>query len=131
MIDRGEHAVAVDADAHGLAGRRAMADRAVHLLTAQHEFDRLADQPRRQDAEHLRSGDKTLGAETAAEEGAADMDIRRRNAEQSGDPHLRHRHALARRIDRQPVAVPACHDRVRLHRIVVLRRRLIGRLDPS
>ena len=42
---------------------------------------------------------------------------------------LRHRQALARRVDRQPVAVPRGHDRVRLHRVVVLRRRLVGRLD--
>ena len=42
---------------------------------------------------------------------------------------LRHRQALARRVDRQRVAIPCRHDRVRLHRVVVLRRRLVGRVD--
>ena len=74
-------------------------------------------------------GDQALGAEAAAEERAADMDVLRRDAEQSGDPPLRHGEALARRIDRERIAVPCRHDRVRLHRIVVLRRRLVGRLD--
>ena len=51
------------------------------------------------------------------------------NAEQSGDASLRHREALARRVDGQRVAVPCRHDRVRLHRVVILRRRLVGRVD--
>ena len=44
MIERGQRAIAVGAEAQGLARRRAMADRAVHLLAAQHELDRAADQ---------------------------------------------------------------------------------------
>ncbi len=55
MIDRGEPARVVDAEAQFLARGGAMADRAVHVFTAQHQLDRPADQPRRQDAEHLRS----------------------------------------------------------------------------
>ena len=43
---------------------------------------------------------------------------------------LRHRQALARRVDRQAVAVPCRDDGVRLHRVVILRRRLVGRVDP-
>ena len=62
MVDRGQHAIAVGADAQRLAGRRTMADRAVHLFTAQHELDRLADQPRRQDAEDLRPRDQALAS---------------------------------------------------------------------
>ena len=50
-----------------------MAHRAIHLFTAQHEFDGPADQPGRQDAEQLRTGNKALGAEATAEEGAADQ----------------------------------------------------------
>ena len=130
MIDRGQRAVAVGAHAQGLPRRRAMADRAVHLLAAQHQLDRPADQPRRHDAEHLRPRDEALGAEAAAEERTADVDVLRRDAEQSRDPPLRHDEALARRVDRERVAVPRRDDRVRLHRVVVLRRRLVGRLDP-
>ena len=58
------------------------------------------------------------------------MDVRGRDAEQSGDPPLRHDQALARRIDRQLVAVPRRDDGVRLHGVVILRRRFVGRLDP-
>ena len=43
---------------------------------------------------------------------------------------LRHGQALARRVDRQRVAVPGGDDGVRLHRVVILRRRLVGRVDP-
>ncbi len=129
MIERGQTALAVGADAKPLPGRRAMADRAVHLLAAQHQLDGSSDQSGRHDAENLRPGDQALGAEAAAEERAADMNLVRRDAEQSRDPSYRHRHALARRIDRERVAVPSRHDRVRLHRIVILRRRLEGRLD--
>ena len=129
MVDRRQRAVAVGAQAQRLPRRRAMADRAVHLLAAQHQLDRPADQPRRHDAENLRPGDQALGAEAAAEERAADMDVLRRDAEQAGDAALRHRQALARRVDRQPVAVPRGDDRMRLHRVVILRRRLVGRLD--
>jgi hypothetical protein len=57
------------------------------------------------------------------------MDILGRDSEQPGDASLGHGEALARRVDRQPVAVPCSHDRVRLHRIVVLRRCLVGRVD--
>ncbi len=38
------------------------------------------------------------------------------------------RHALARRVDEQAVAVPHRDDRVRLHRVVILRRGLVGRI---
>ncbi len=58
------------------------------------------------------------------------MDVLARDAEQAGDPVLGPGEALARRVDREPVAVPCRDDGVRLHRIVVLRRRLVGRLDP-
>ena len=129
MIDRGQQAVAVGADAKPLAGGRAMADRAVHLFAAQHELDRPADQSSRHDAEDLRPGDQALGAEAAAEEGAADMNLLRGDAEQSRDPPLGHGEALARRIDRQRVAVPRRHDGVRLHGVVVLGGRLVGRID--
>ena len=51
-------------------------------------------------------GDQALGAEAAAQERTADMDVLRRDAEQSGDAPLRHRQTLARRIDRQTYRRP-------------------------
>src|SRR5271169_5101589 len=106
-----------------------MADWAIHLLTAQYELDRPTDQPRRHDAEDLRPRDQTLRAETAAEEGAANMDLFWRNPEQSSDAALRHRQPLARRVDRQDIAIPRNDDGVRLHGIVILGRRLVGRIN--
>jgi hypothetical protein len=120
MIDRGQQSVAVDADAQPLAGGRAMAHRAVQVFTAQYELDRPADQPRRHDTENLRSRDQAFRAEAASEERAANMNLVRRDAKQSGDAALRHRESLARRIDRQRIAVPRRHDGVGLHRIVIL-----------
>ena len=129
MVDRSQNAIGIGADAHPLAGSRTMAHGTIHLFTAQHEFDRPADQPCCKNAEHLRPLEQTFRAEAATEIWTANMDFVRRNAEQSRDPRLRHRHALARRIDRQRIAIPRRHDRMRLHCIVVLRRRLIGRVD--
>ena len=49
--------------------------------------------------------------------------------EQLGGARLRQRQALRRHVDRQRLALPGDHDRMRLHRIVILRRRLIGPVD--
>ena len=121
VVDRRQPALTVGGDAEALASRCAMAYGAIHLLAAQHQLDWPADQPGRQNAEQLRPGDEALGAEAAAEERAANMDIPWWHAEQSSDPRLGHGEALARRIDRQCVAVPSRDNRVRLHRIVILR----------
>jgi hypothetical protein len=42
---------------------------------------------------------------------------------------LRHRHTLTRRIDRERIALPRGNNRMRLHRIVILRRGLVGLRD--
>src|SRR5271170_6297819 len=54
------------------------------------------------------------------------MNLVGRYAEQSSKTSLRHRQTLARRIDRERVPVPCRDNRVRLHRIVILRRGLVG-----
>ena len=79
----------------------------------------------------LRTGDEAFRTEAATQERAADLDVLGRNAEQFGNACLRHRQALARRIDGQRVAIPCRDDRVRLHRIVILRRCLVGRVDAN
>jgi hypothetical protein len=56
MIDCGQPAVTVGADAEPLAGGRTIAHRTVHLFAAQ-ELDRPADKSGRQDAEDQRPGD--------------------------------------------------------------------------
>ena len=82
MADCGQPAVAVSTDAERLPGGRAMTYRTIHLFAAQHELDRPADQSGRHDAEDLRPEDQALGAEAAAQEGAANMDFFRRDAEE-------------------------------------------------
>ena len=86
MIERGQAPSLSAPMPQPLPRRRTVADRAVHLLAAQHELDRPADQPRRHDAEDLRPGHQPLRAEAAAEERAADLDLVRRDAEQPGEP---------------------------------------------
>jgi hypothetical protein len=51
--------------------------------------------------------------------------------EQIRDAGLRHGKPLARRVDRQRVAVPCRHDGVGLHGIVILRRGLVGLIDAQ
>src|SRR5437868_438501 len=75
MIERSQNAIGISADAHALAGRRTMAHGAIHLFTAQHEFDRPADQPRCTNAEHLRPLEQTLRAKAATEIWTANMDL--------------------------------------------------------
>ena len=130
MIERGQLAAAVRAHAQGLPRRSPVSHRAVHLLAAQHQLDRLSHHTRGDDAENLRPGDEALGAEAAAEERTADVDLVGRDPEQFRDAPLRHDEALARRVDRERVAVPRRHDRMRLHGVVILRRGLVGRRDP-
>ena len=129
MIERCEPAVIVGTDPQGLSRRCPMSHRTKHLLAAEHQLDRLSHHAGRHDAEHLRSGDHAFGAEAAAEERTADVDLVRGDSEKSCDAPLRHGKTLARRIDRQRIAVPCGDDRMRLHRVVILRSGLVGRFD--
>ena len=129
VVDRRQRALAVGAQAERLARRRPMADRAVHLFAAQHQLHRPPDQAGGEDAQHLRPRNHALGTEAATQERAADQDVVRRDPEQPGNPPLRPGQALARRVDREAVAVPDGHDRVRFHCIVVLGWCLVDRLD--
>ncbi len=129
MIERGQRAVLVGADPKGLPRRRPMSHRTKHLLATQHQLDRFTDHAGRHDAEHLRAGDHAFGAEAAAEERTADMDLVRGDPEQSRDAPLRQRKTLARRIDRQRIAIPCGDDRMWLHGVVILRSGLVGCFD--
>ena len=99
-----------------------MADRAVHLLAAQHQLDRPADQPRRQDAENLRPGQQPFEPNPPPRKGLRIWMFSGGMPNEPGRRPCGHGQALARRVDRQPVAVPGGHDGVRLHRVVVLGR---------
>src|SRR5579863_1427327 len=102
MRQRSQSAIAIGAEADGLARRGAMTDWTVHLVTSQYKLYRSASQPGRKDAQHLRSRDQPLRSEATSQERAPDQDVLRSDAEQSGDPGLRHGHALARRVNCQP-----------------------------
>jgi len=128
---RRQRAVAAGAHPQCLPCRRAVPDGTEHLLAPQHQLHRASNQPGGHDAEDLRPGDQPLRTEAAAEERAADVNALRRDAEQPGDASLCHCHALARRVDGQGVAIPGRHDRVGLHRVVILRRRVIDRLHAK
>ncbi|MGY4509252.1 hypothetical protein ACVIN2_002706 [Bradyrhizobium sp. USDA 3650] len=130
VIERCQAPLAIGTDAQPLPRRRAMADRAIHLLAAQHQLDRFADELCRHDAEDRRAGHEPLRAEPTAEERAADVDLVVRDAEQFGDARQRQHETLGRHVDLQTVTVPGRHDRMRLHCVVILRRRLVRRVDP-
>ena len=129
-MKRGDAAFAIGADAQCLPGAAAMADRAVHLGTGQRELDRPVEHARGEDGEDLRAVEDRLGAKAAAEERRADDDVFRRNAEISGVGRATHRQRLAGHVERDVIAVPSGDDGVRLHGIVVLRRRdIVGLHD--
>ena len=129
MVDGGQLAGLVGTQCQSLPCRRPMAGGAIHLLAAQHELDRPADHTGRNDAKNLRTGDKSFGAKTTADEGAADVDLVRRHAEQTRQTALGHRQALGRRVDRECVTVPVGDDGVGFHGVVILRWCLVGRID--
>src|ERR1700730_7402140 len=106
-----------------------MSHRTKHLLPTEHKFDRLADHAGRHDAQNLWPGDGALRAEAAAEERTADVNPVRRDSEKTGNTPLRHGKTLAWRIDRERIAVPCGHDRMRLHRVVILGCCLVDRFD--
>ena len=99
MIERRQLTVIVGPHPQGLPRCRPVSHGTKHLIAAEHQLDRLSHHPRRHDAEHLRSGDHSFAAETAAEERAADMDFVRGDSEQSGQATLRHGETLAWRVD--------------------------------
>ncbi len=106
-----------------------MADRPEHLVARQRQLDRAAELAGGEDGQRVRPGHVRLGAEAAAEERAADMDVLRRNPEEPGIAHPRQHDRLVGRVERQAVAVPLRDHRVRLHGVVVLVRRLVFGLD--
>ncbi len=129
VVEGGQGAILRSADAEALARFSPVPHRPEHLLAAQDQLNGPVHQPRRQDPEHLRPLYDALAAEAAAQIRTADEDVVGRDAEQCGQAHLCHGHALARRVQNEAVAVPLRHDRVGLNRVVILRRRLIDRID--
>src|SRR5262245_23422390 len=126
MIEREQIAILVGAQAQGLPRRRPVAYRTEHLFTTQDELDWPSHSASRDGAENLRSGDEAFAAKAAAEKRAANVNVVGRYSEQAGKPRLRDRETLARRIDRQGIAIPRSDDRMRLHGIVKLGRGLVG-----
>ena len=108
-----------------------MANGSVKLLPFQHELDRPAHEPRRQNSKNLRPGDQALAAKAAAQERAANLNLLGGNPEETRNAPQCHGEALARRIDDEGVALPCDYDRVGLHGVVVLERSLVGGVDTA
>ncbi len=79
----------------------------------------------------MRPVEDRLGAEAAAEEGRADDDVFGGNAEIGAIGGAAQRHRLVRHVDRHLVAVPGGNHGMRLHGVVILRRRLVFGSDDA
>ena len=112
-----------------IVGARWPAERE-HLLAREGELHRPAGHgPRGHDRQHRRRVDDALGAEAAADERRRHVDLLGLEPEQAGDRVAHAVDALRRLVEAQRAVLPAGHGRVRLHRVVVLDRRAVGRLD--
>ena len=129
MRNRVEPAVCPHAKSQALPRLAAMADRPEHLGARQHQLHRTARHARRKHAQDMRPCQDRFRSEAAADEWRANEHVFRRDAEEAGVGSTGHVRRLVRRVERQAVAVPRCNDGVRLHRVVVLRRRFVGRVD--
>ena len=81
VADRGQPPVAVRAEADPLDHLRAVAGIGEHLLPRQRDLDRAPQDPRGERRQHRVGMDDQLGAEAAADEGADDADVLRRDAQ--------------------------------------------------
>lgn len=123
VVERGQMPLRVGADAQLLPGAPAMPDRAEHLRPRQRQLDRPLQHAGRQDRQNLRPVEDRLGAEATAQEWRAQQHILDRNAEIRRIGRAAQGKRLVGHVDRQPVAVPLRDDRMRLHRVVILRGR--------
>jgi len=128
MMQCGDAAVIVGADAQPLPGRAAMANRAVHLAARIHQLDRTVQHARRDDCKNLRAVCESFRAESATDERRTDQDILRRNTEIGGIDCATHDDRLIGNIQDHLVPVPTCDNSMWLHGIVILRRRFVRTL---
>jgi hypothetical protein len=112
-----------------LDGRGAVGGDAEHLLARQRDLDRALELARRQCRQDRIGIDRQLAAEAAADELAHHLDILRRDLERRGDRMLGAGDQLGGAVDGQPVAVPRRKAGRRLHRVVALVGRGVGRVD--
>ncbi len=129
MAQRHDTTVAVRAQLHRLDRFGPVAVRGEHLRTGQLQLHRPPDHARGHRREGGRRPAIALAAEAAAHIRVDHPHVRLRQAEHPGQRLVRPADALGRVPHRQMVAVPACDCGVRLHRVVVLDRGRVGRLD--
>ena len=133
VADRLQAAVAGGAEPQPLDRRRAVAGQREHLLPRRRELDRAADGLRRHRRDHDMRARRALRAEAAADVRArspAPAPARARTRRRARClPSMRP--ASSRRAVRPPSASQSAERRVRLHRVVVAARRLVGRVDPT
>ena len=129
MADRGEAPFEVGAQAHPLDGRRPVPRDREHLLPGHRELDWSPERLRRHDRhDHVRAR-RALGAEPSADVGRDHADLIGLETERLGHGVLDVDHALVGVVERDAAIPPDRERGVRLHRVVVLGRRLVGAVD--
>ena len=99
------------------------------MPSGKNELDRPLQFTRRSDCEDLRSVQDCLRSEASAEEGRADQHVIWGDPEPGPIGAPTHDQRLVRHIQRQVVALPLGHDRVRLHGVVELGSRGVVGFD--
>jgi hypothetical protein len=100
-----------------------------HLPSGQHQLDRPPHLPRRNRSECHMGPSPEARAESAADEGADHPHVFGRNPEDGGHLRLLVHNELALAPQRQAITIPRSDRCMRLHRIVVLARYVVGRVD--
>lgn len=131
MADRHQLAVALRAQPEALDGAGTVAVGGEHLLARHFQPHGPIDAPRGHRREGRRWPGVALRAKAAAHERANDRHVLLGEPKQAGDRFARAGDALRRGPDGQPVACPVGEGGVRLHRIVMLDRGLISRVDAD
>ena len=108
-----------------LLGLRAPADGAEHLRPLQRELHGTPDLARRHRREEDVRPDRALAAEAAADVRIDHSHILGGNSERLGDHFTRASDVLRRVVESELAALPMRDRPVRLHRVVVLHRRLV------
>ncbi len=129
MPHRYQLALGVGGELQLLYGARAIAVGGEHLRAGQHQLHRLSHHFRRHRRQRCGRPGVALATEPTADEGAHHPHLLRVDAEQPGERLLRAGNALRRRPHRQLVALPAGDRSVWLHRVVVLYRCDVGRIQ--
>ncbi len=126
MTQRGEPAVAAGTELDLMPGLGAVGRDGETLIAGRDQLDRAAQAPRNAGDDGRAWRHRALRAEAAADIGIDDANLAGIDTELVGYAVFQTVNVLARLVDDQAVAIPHTTGGEQLHRIMVLRRRLIG-----